>query len=518
MRRDLLLLLALSLPLTLATAQDSGQLGRDEVVKRVAEFDTYYANQNEHVRRAAVEDLGETDHADVVKSLLTALGDKELIVRSAAVEALAKQTSKEAAHELTIELGRNRPLEYHVALLEVMKKLRPPVAYDAILKLADDRKFELKLLAAEILGLMPSQGGKSEKLLVPMLKDSEAQLRLVAIEALKNLRYEGLADLCLQVLAEESDWRVKASALEALPDYREKRIVAALIEYLRKEEGRIVDDTFRALQALTGEDIPPKIEMWEKWWAKVSERYVVPSEADIAARKKKLKEAMAAYGGGGEDDVPYHGIHTRSQRILFVLDVSFSMKDKVVLDSRNPEKMKAFEERYRGFETKIELAREELITVVAGLKPHVKFNIILFNSEVKPWKPGLVSANGGNRSAAIKFLSRLSPEWLDAATTAGKGQTNTFGALNLVFGLKDEPQIAPSKNHTVDGDTVFFLTDGMPEVGTIVDPQALLDYALEVNRTAKIVFHTITFGNANGSLLEPLATRSGGQYVVISQD
>jgi len=62
-------------------------------------------------------------------------------------------------------------------------------------------------------------------------------------------------------------------------------------------------------------------------------------------------------------------------------------------------------------------------------------------------------------------------------------------------------------------DTVFVLSDGAPSAGAITDPTALVDDILRRNRTRKIVFHCISIGTKS-PLLERLARETGGRYQV----
>ena len=482
---------------------------------KIKEFKKFFGNSNEYVRKAAVEDLGECNHALCAKPLLAALSDKSDEVRSVVIPALRKQTTPAASHFLNRELAKQRKVEAQIAIMEVFRVTRPKVAFPTILKIAGNKKFASRVVAAEILGLYPAEVKKSAGLLLEMLRDANPQIRLIAIDALVKLQHAKLVDICLGLLKTEKDWRVKASAIAAIPPFRQKRTIEPLIRVFETEKGRLFDDTYRALLEITGEAYRPRPTRWRKWWKNNQKHFKVPTLAEMTARRKKQKASMAAYASGSTDKPPFHGINTKSKRMLFLLDVSFSMVDKVVMSTKDPRKAEAFKLRYGGYNTKVELAREELIRYVATLEPHVKFNIILFSSVIKPWKSNLVSANSGNRNSALKMLSRITPDWIAANTNAGHGGTNTFGALNLALGLKDKPQKKPSKNHKVEGDTVFFMTDGMPEIGLITDPNELVEYVLEVNKRAKIVFHTLTFDQGNANFLKRLADGTGGQYVVI---
>jgi HEAT repeat protein len=514
-QRISLLLLSILLTCT-ATPLWAQKAKKEDVAKAIKEFEKFYANKNHHLRKAAVDGIGDTNSEKVVKHILSALSDKSDIVRAAVSPALAKQTTKEALALLTRELNASSKLDYKLAILDAFKETRPKVAYKTILKMAEGKVFELKLVAAELLALLPPEGSKSGDALMALTEDKQAQMRLVAIDGLIAIKHKDALDRVLILMDEDKDWRVKATAIAATVMFREKKCIQPLIKMLESGEGRLKEDAHHALVRLTGKQYSNNPVRWRKWWTKAQGRFVVPTEAELKKKEAELKAAMAAYESS-EDSPPFLGIKTKSQRILFILDVSGSMQDLVIPTGTSKEKVEKFRELYGEGDTKIDLCRNQLINTIAGLKKHVKFNILLFDSEIRPWKKKLVSATAGKRNQAFKFLADLTPETIkDRLVRDDKGGTNTFAALNWAFGLKKGPQEKPSKNHTVAGDTVFLLTDGLPSVGRMIDVNELLRYFTVVNRRAKIVFHTLTFGTGNSGFLEPMATLSGGRFVSVN--
>ena len=63
-------------------------------------------------------------------------------------------------------------------------------------------------------------------------------------------------------------------------------------------------------------------------------------------------------------------------------------------------------------------------------------------------------------------------------------------------------------------DTIFFVTDGMPTTGTIVELRKIIDTVTEMNRGRGVIIHVICFDKMSGERLRPLATRNGGKLVV----
>lgn len=517
------LALALLFPLASAEAKEKNTDAQKSAKAAVAEFQKYYSDRNEHVRKAAVMGLAECNDVLAVDPLLGAISDPSPLVREQIRIALGKKTAPAAVEAMIALLTkrRNRNLKVLEVILEAFKVSRPEAAFEAVLTLSEDKAFEIKFHATELLGLLGLEEPTGEARLLELSKSRESLVRLAAMESLGKRGSKALPARSTELLASDSDWRVRAACIAALREVRQKEGIQPLITALGKEEGRLRDDCAEALKDITGDAIAAtSAEQWQKWWDRVGSRFRVPTLKEIAEKKKKARAALFQYAKRDRKGYGFGGVETKSKRLLFILDVSGSMSERIVVQSEDPLKLAAFRDRYGEASTKIEVAREELISTVESLQPYVAFNIVTFHTVLKPWKKSLVPANRGNKNAAIKFLARLTPQSVDklAASTSESGRTNTFDAINYAFGLTKKPTARPSKNHKVESDTVFFLTDGMPTAGRITEPGELLRYFSVVNKRAKIVFHTITFGHGNESLMEPIAGRSGGTYMVIRLD
>ncbi len=63
-------------------------------------------------------------------------------------------------------------------------------------------------------------------------------------------------------------------------------------------------------------------------------------------------------------------------------------------------------------------------------------------------------------------------------------------------------------------DTIFFMTDGTPTAGKLLDPDRILETVAEWNRTAQLTIHTVAVGDeCDAKFLEKLARENGGQFV-----
>lgn len=152
---------------------------------------------------------------------------------------------------------------------------------------------------------------------------------------------------------------------------------------------------------------------------------------------------------------------------------------------------------------RIERAKKELYQAMAALREDAQFAIVVYNSVVGTWKRGkMVPAEIKNKRAGRKFVERLEPS----------GATNIFDALNTSLDIARSPVGRRDKNPSAD--TIFFLTDGVPTHGKIVDPHQILEEITARNKLLGVTIHTIGVSKEqNAGFLLNLAKRNGGQYV-----
>jgi Mg-chelatase subunit ChlD len=187
-----------------------------------------------------------------------------------------------------------------------------------------------------------------------------------------------------------------------------------------------------------------------------------------------------------------------SHGVGYVLDISQSMDSRFVVSEAQARKLG----RSYQSETKIGIAKEELIHSIQALDPRATFGIILFNSEVRAWKRKPVPASRTNRERAVSMIRGIRPE----------KETNYYDAFREVMGLEADERPGPKFERTPD--TVFFLTDGQPTVGDITSTDELRSWFAEENRFAQMRVHVIAFGFKNLDLhfLTNLAEENAGEF------
>ncbi len=319
----------------------------------------------------------------------------------------------------------------------------------------------LRRACARALGAVPTDAAKT---LLRELRssDPDVAVRIEALQALLAAPPESARDDIVAALEDEA-WQVRAIAIAACRRATLLSAVGPLIEALGRETGRLVTDIDDALYAIVGVRMYGDAVLWQAWWEE--------NEADLRAREGTPADEEEPERRGGT--ASFYGIVTTSQRVLFVVDISFSMDHTATA----------------GGKSKLHIAKEQLASALADLPDEALVDIIVYSESYAAWQGSVVTL-GKQRKKAAAFIASL----------RANGTTNIADAVDKAFGM--------------DVDTVFLLSDGDPNRGRITDLSALLRELLERNEEARFVFHTIGIGDAAGSsFLKALASQTGGRYV-----
>jgi len=245
----------------------------------------------------------------------------------------------------------------------------------------------------------------------------------------------------------------------------------------------------------------------------------IPTDDEVQ-QAKATREKNDAFYGKKEERNAFAGITTTSTNVLFIIDQSGSMDDLVV----DVDKFRDYPDRRR-----FTIVQHNLLETIEGLTSDTKFGIVAFATDLKVWKKRLVPANVVNRDSAMRFVQRLKPlggaeaqalaaSGLDGAANLAAGKTNTLKALMYAFGIDPAkpPEIVAGAGKAAMKwkiDTVYFLSDGRPSAGRMVDTAEILAEVRRYNEAYRIVFHAIAIGDFQKSFLEQLALQNGGVFV-----
>lgn len=505
----------------------------------IADFKKYYkeyareyqkAGKDEKERKAAVVTIRETvltlkglELPEVVDAVLPTLKHEESDIQTAVVTVLASFKTEPPVARLVEVMASERHEPTLVACLKAFQAAKYHTSVVALGKLLTSKSWEVRRAAVQ--ALATSGDADAPKSIVVACKDEEPAVRFTAMDALTSLKSPLVLPFAISSLADPI-WQVRASAIRSLWTVRSVDAIDPLIRRLDQEKGRLTPDIVEALARHLGRDFGDDAKAWRAYWDNLKDGYILMSEE----RVKELRAGLGPTTGldssgkkrlGGDDDfetkaVSYHDITTPSISIIFVIDVSGSMENEVVerdrfADGNYPSMMR------------IDICKTELARTIDRLEPNVRFNILSFATDVKPWKKDLVEASPANKTAARDWVLRLEAiggsskddlarVGLVGAAGLDGGQTNTFGALMTALGVPERGATAPA-TYAVKVDTVFFLSDGRPSTGEYVDTDDILREVLAANELRKVVLHTIAIGEFQKDFMKALAEQNGGIFV-----
>jgi HEAT repeat protein len=443
-------------------------------------------------RLQAIQSLRPPDEPRKVQALLPYLVDPHPRVRSRARAAL--RHTGEGALETLIRLGLRHPLPpVRQAACEALGELKASSALPALLDRLADPDPSVRGEAARALGRLGDPAA-ADRLVQAWRRDSDWPLRAFALESLarlgraQELLEEAARDPHYQVrlvaaeirpaqpLVADRDWRVRAAAIEACSRLRDPASVGWLLDQLGREPGRLRWDVVSVLHDLTGNDLGLEADPWKAWWEAARETFAV----------------RPAGGKGGPDpgatQASFFKVPILSTRVLFLLDLSGSMRES------SPEGG-----------TKLDAAKKGMLETIRSLPPGTRFGIAGLGSdedgnytlrERKTWRgrPCLLPATPEARADAERFVRGLE----------ARGWTNLYDGIEYAF---SDPEL----------DTIFLYSDGGASKGTYVAAAEILSALAGLNRFRRIVIHAVEVPGEknppdNKRLLEAIASQTKGLF------
>ncbi len=247
-----------------------------------------------------------------------------------------------------------------------------------------------------------------------------------------------------------------ADAIGARPD---KRMVPALIERLRKEQGRLRMDLVHALSSIAGEQKAQTAEAWAGWWTTNGPSFEVDAAASAAYRARIPVQRVDLVALGF-----FYSLPIQSDRICYVVDSSMSMKGD-----------------------RIASLRRNLAESIDGLAKHVRYDIVDFGGEV------VVLEADGLLEDRRKGVKRAEDMPLSLGTRA-------YDAMERAARI---PAV----------DTLLFLSDGAPVRGQFNAWADILRVLSVMHRYAPIAIHSVNFDPhpANAAAMRKLAACRAGR-------
>jgi len=462
--------------LALAPLKDSQVLS----LARTALLDPKHAKD---VRRAAVEPWKVKGDAAAVKLLLDVPIADDGALRGALVNALSKLSGTPAFDALVAQLPKARP-EMRAVAAWALGKSTHEKAMSLLETLIGDREIDVRIAALE--GVADRGGDEARAILAQAAQKGEDEAAGAAVGLLSKFTDDDTVRLLIRLAGQVDmsshrvaiidslarigspeafpifekwvaclEWPLRAASVRGLAKVKRIESVDLLITRMGYESGRILGDMAAALETLTGKSMGNNPEHWKAWWKINREKF----SFDGAGR-----EAEA----GGRGTTTYHDIPVVSSRMIFLLDVSGSMRGR------------------KGSSTRLGEAKAELEKVLRALPKETRVNLIFFSSRVDPWQPRLAPI-GPNLATALAAVDALK---------AG-GETNIHDSIEKA--LED-----------AEVDTIYLLSDGAPSTGKFTVAADVLREVRRMNLTRQVAIHAISLGRSG--FMKQLAAENSGQY------
>lgn len=307
--------------------------------------------------------------------------------------------------------------------------------------------------------------------------DSRRYVRNAALEALATQDARMHEDVLAQAI-ENDDWTTRNVALAGLLASRSVPATAAIVARIDREEGLMLQRFADALWQLSGKPFRTNPKAWQSWWKDEGANFEPISQEELEVLRAEEERRRLAQTTRANS---FFGIRVISHRVIFILDVSGSMEERL----RTP---------YLGEEgeTRLEFAKREMIAAIQRLEKGTFFNLVTFSNDSDSWTPsGMALSTPENLDSAVAYAQKMRPG----------GGTNLFGALRKAF---EDPEV----------DTIFVLSDGEPSIGAITDPWGIRSEVANWNQDRGVVINAISVGGKY-RILEWLALDSGGVHTQV---
>ena len=332
-----------------------------------------------------------------------------------------------------------------------------------------------QLVISEVTIRLVEMIGRSDQpqavdLLVTQLKSSRPDVVMLAATALgKNDRREAIDDLMALIEHPSFDkaYGFRFSVLRAISRIDDPRCLDFLIAISPRLDGQLEV----AVDGIVSELLKKKFQRDQQRREGSQQPVSATSYHTITEKDPEYHDPRY---GRPQQQADYYGIGIYAKRLVFVIDCSTSMSERVYEQPR------------------LWHAKHELIKTINALQPTTSFNIVAYGTDVTVWKPRLAPAEFRSKRSAVRFVESL----------VYSGSTNTYGALRRALTLDSNLE------------AVFLLSDGAPTCGDIVAPAAIVHAISHQNLFCNVAINTIGIGIRGDTQLfmQNLASKNGGEY------
>lgn len=445
------------------------------------------------VRDVAEEFAAKLGSAEAIGALVAAARSDSARAKQAAALLSLARSQPQAHRELFEQALANTQPETRIAAAFALARARQPASVPALAaRLAMDPDERVASLVADaITATVHAAGAK-----VPIGELSSALDAAIAAY-------------------EKHGWRYQLAACDLFEAARSPRTIPVLLGTLQRYHGKsdppsgerfsklVPQRAHEVLRSLTravfGQERP---DLWSKWWDENRSTLEVKESLEPLKVDRLVADAKATSTNS------FFGIPVAGSRVVFVVDISGSMMFPLVRREQTGPGSSG--------EIKWDLARKELTSAIENLSPDATFNVVFFSTAAEAWKPKPVAASPANKKAFLAHLAKVNPN----------GGTNVWAGLSTAMGPKSAD---PNVRVSGDVDEIFVLSDGLPSVGDIIDPDHILASVRGVNEVSRIRINAVYIGGdeeretqrsagprwdmTGPQFMDKLATANGGKFL-----
>lgn len=306
-----------------------------------------------------------------------------------------------------------------------------------------------------------------------LLTAIDPRVAVLAVDAIARRRPEGALER-LSKLKEQpaygASYAFRHAIVMAVARFDEPASVEFLIAAIGSLDGQLKYEAARQLARLTGQNLGGKSSDWKDWWERNRDGFQVARAAQAPVAGAKPPPAIP-----WDYDVPqFFGTPIFAKRVVFVIDISRSMLSSV------------------DGVTRLEDAEKELEAAIRKLPDDTWFEIIAYNDAEQAFRGRLVQATPDQKARAARFTYSL----------VADGKTDVYDTL------ADALQVDPYL------EAILFLSDGDPNVGTIVDRPTIAQMITQQNAGRRVSINTIGIDarGASEDFLKQLAADNFGEF------
>lgn len=258
----------------------------------------------------------------------------------------------------------------------------------------------------------------------------------------------------------------RRAAVLAVTRVRHVEAGDCLLGLFGRLDGEVRADVVRYFTLLSGERYGDDLAAWQAWWRE---------------HRRGLAEKFPHWGAerGAEFLTPgavsYYGLPLLAKRVVFVLDISGSMQGE-----------------------RLAAAKRELSNTISRLPADRQFGLVVYNHRVNVWRRELAPATAAAKQEAMQYVGYL----------RAVGSTATYDALEAALSF--------------DVEAIYFVSDGQPTDGKIVEPAEILAALRRINHTRRVAIYVIGIapgeaGNPFDTFLKQIAEDSSALYRRVQQ-